>query len=139
MINNWEFARELDQFKLKVIDPQEKRTEEALKIMTDLNYKWESVDQKKAGQAKLDNYRIWLDFYNKHYLLGKKLVDQHERLVDALSKWYDTWYKNISNEGKQEIEIMQIQADMMNEIFGEIYKALQPLNLDIKPPKALNL
>ena len=57
-----------------------------------------------------------------------------------MSKVYDKWWNDISNEGKQETEIMSMQADMMNEMFGEIYKELKPLNLEgLKPPQALNL
>jgi hypothetical protein len=67
-------------------------------------------------------------------------VKQHEALVNSLSRWYDTWYANISNEGKQETELMSSQADMLNSIFTEIYNELKPLNLEgMKAPKAMNL
>jgi hypothetical protein len=35
--------------------------------------------------------------------------------------------------------MMSAQADFLNEIFSEMYKAIEPLNLDIKKPAALNL
>ena len=139
MTNNWEFAKVLQTFKTKVLDPQEKRTAEAYAIMIDPKYRWRNEGQKELGQSKLDNYRVWLDHYKTFYAEGSKLIQDHEALVDMLSKWYGTWYNNISNNGKQETEIMEMQAEMLNEIFVEIYKALQPLNLDIKPPQALNL
>ena len=138
LVNDWEFAKQLDQFKAKVLDPQTKRVDDAFKIMSDLNYPWKDEAQRKLGQTQMDNYRVLWENYKKFHEEGKKLVLQHEALVDALSKWYDTWYNNISNDGKQETEIMEMQADMLNEIFVEIYKALEPLKLEIKPPKALN-
>ena len=138
-INNYAFAKSIDQFKIKVLDPQQKKLDEAFKIITDLQYPWKDADHKKRGQIQFESYKAWLDFYKAHYEEGRKLVNQHERLVDALSKWYDNWYSNISNEGRQESQIMEIQADMLQEIFVEIYKVLEPLNLDIKQPKALNL
>ena len=138
MTNDWEFAKVLQTFKTKVLDPQEERTAEAFKIMTNPEFKWRDDEQKKLGQAKLDNYRVWLDHYKEFYAEGSKLIQDHEALVEQLCKWYQDWYNNISNDGKQETEIMEMQADMLNEIFVEIYKALEPLKLEIKPPKALN-
>jgi hypothetical protein len=139
ILNNWEFASQLDQFKDKVLDPQVKKVDEAWKIMSDIHYPWKDDKQKNRGQAQLDNYKAWLDFYQKFHEAGTKLVSQHEAFTNSLSKWYDRWYDNISNNGKQETEMMEMQADMLNEIFVEIYKALKPLNLDIKPPNGLNL
>ncbi|MGD0340317.1 MAG: hypothetical protein ABSA76_01230 [Bacteroidales bacterium] len=139
-VNNYAMAKQMDQFKLKVLDPQLQRTREAEVIMHDANRKWDSEEQKKQAQAKYDSYKAWTAFYQKHYDEGMNLVTQHENLVNKLSKWYDCWYENISNDGKQESEMMNAQADLLNEIFVDIYKELQPLGLkDMKAPKALNL
>ena len=57
-----------------------------------------------------------------------------------MSKVYDKWYSDISNDGKQEVELMSCQADWLCEVFGEIYKELLPLNLGgMKAPAALNM
>lgn len=138
-VNNYAFANQLDAFKVKVIDPQSKKVDGAFKIMSDLHYPWKDEEQKQLAQARLDSYKAWLDFYKLHYNEGLKLTTQHEQLVDQISKWYDNWYNNISNKGRQEPEMMEMQADMLQEIFIEMYKILQPLNLDIKQPNALNL
>jgi hypothetical protein len=138
-VNNFAFANKLQSFKEKVLDPQIKRVAEAEKIMHDPNYKWGSEDAKKAGQAKYDGYKAWLTFYQTHYDEGVKLCTQHENIVNHLTKWYESWRNDISNEGRQETEIMSMQADMLNEIFSEMYSDLKPLNLDIKSPQALNL
>lgn len=138
-VNNYAFAKQMDQFKLKILDPQIKRVADAEKIMHDNNYKWDSEDAKKAGQVKYDNYKAWMKFYDEFYKQGMELVKQHENLVNNLTKWYGKWYDDISNEGKQETELMSSQADFLNEIFSEIYVDLKPLNLDLKPPQALNL
>lgn len=138
-VNDYAFANQLEIFKKKVIDPQAEKVDGAFKIMSDLHHPWKDAAQKELAQARLDSYRQWLEFYNKFYNEGLQMVCQHEALVNSLSKWYDSWYNNISNKGRQESEMMDMQADMLQEIFAEIYKALQPLNLDIKPPNALNL
>jgi len=139
-VNDYAFAKQIDLFKKEVLDKQETRVSEAKKIMDDPNYQWKDEAQKTTAKAKLDNMKWWLGFYQKHYDEARKLISQHERLVDSLSKWYDKWYADISNEGRQETEMMSMQADMLQEIFSEIYKTLQPLNLEgVKPPKALNL
>jgi hypothetical protein len=139
-VNDYIFSKKLDQFKQKILDTQIEKVEKASKIMHDPDYKWDSEDKKKLGQAQYDAYKAWLLWYQTFYDEGSKLVNQHEALVNKLSKWYDTWYRDISNDGRQEPEMMSMQADMLNEIFGEIYKELLPLNLPgMKPPQGLNM
>ena len=139
-VNNYEFAKQLDQFKVRILDPQIKRVEEAKAIMDNKDYPWKDEEAKTAGQAKFDNYKSWLAFYQEFYNQGMLLVQQHENLTNKMSKVYDSWFTNISNEGKQETELMSSQAEILCELFGEIYKELAPLKLEgMKPPKALNL
>jgi hypothetical protein len=139
-MNNYAFAKQLDQFKAKILDPQIKRVADAEAIMHDPNHQWKDEEQKKKGQATYDNYKAWLVVYQTHYDEGMKLVKQHESLVNTMSKIYDRWYSDISNEGKQETEMMSMQADMLCELMGELYKELLPLNLPgMKPPQGLNL
>ena len=138
-VNDYFFANQLEIFNKKVIDPQRKRVDDAEKIMHDLSYPWKNAEEKNLGEAKLQNYKAGLLYYLEFYKQGLLLVNQHETLVNRLAKWYDCWYCNISNEGKQETEIMPSQADLLSEIFCDIYQELKPLNLEIKPPKALNL
>lgn len=132
-------ANMLEQFKAKVIEPQRKRTEDATKIMNDATYKWRDAEQKKNAQAKLESYQAWLAFYEKFYEEGVKLCTQHENLTNKMSKWYEVWRNDVSNDGLQEKEMMSVQADMLNELFSEMYKELKSLNLDIKAPAALNM
>jgi hypothetical protein len=138
-VNNFNFARHLDQFKAKILDPQKKRVSEAEAIMHDTKRQWDTEEQKVAAGAKLENYKQWLQFYQVFYDAGMELVKQHETLTDKTAKWYSKWWNDVSNEGHQETEIMSIQADFINEIFSEMYQELKPLALPIEPPKALNL
>jgi hypothetical protein len=139
-VNNYAFAKNLDQFKVKVLDPQIKRCDEAEVVMHDEKHVWKSDEEKKTSQAVYDRYKAWKAFYQAHYDEGMNLVKQHEALVDKMSKVYDSWFQNISNEGKQETELMSSQADILCELFGEIYKELAPLKLEgMKPPQGLNL
>jgi len=139
-VNNYAFAKHLDQFKIKMLDPQIKRVEDANTIMHDPRRAAQTVEADKIMQAKYDNYKAWLSFYQAHYDEGMTLVKQHEQLVNTMSKVYDRWYSDISNEGKQEVELMSMQADLLCELMGEIYKELAPLKLpDMKPPQGLNL
>jgi hypothetical protein len=139
-VNNYAMAKQMDQFKLKVLDPQIERTAKAEEIMKDEKHVWANEDQKKIARAQYDSYRAWLAFFQLHYDEGMKLVKQHETLVDKMSKMYDSWYQNISNEGKQETELMSSQADILCEIMGELYKELAPLNLPgMKQPSPLNM
>jgi len=138
-LNNYVFAEKLKEFEKKVIEPQKKRVDEAFKVMSDVHYQWKDDEQKKAGQAKLDSYRIWLNFSEDFYCEAKKLCVQHENLTNKICKWYECWRNDVSNEGIQETEIMSAQADKLNELFAEMYSELKVLGLNIKPPRALNL
>jgi len=139
MVNDYSFAKILDQFKRDVLDPLEIEEDKAFKIVTDVHYKWASDEQKKLGEAKFEKIKLRNAFYKKMHRAGMDLTLEHERLTNSLCKWYSEWYDNISNNGKQEAEMMEMQADFLNEIFSEMYKAIEPLNLDIKKPAALNL
>ena len=139
-VNDYAFAKVMDSFNAKVLQPQVKRVTDALKIMSDPNYKWDNEAQKEAGQKRLDSYKDWMNYYREVYAQGMALAKQHENLTNNLSKWYDRWREDINNDGKQEVELMSSQADMLNEIFSEIYKELQPLKLEgMKAPQALNM
>jgi hypothetical protein len=139
-VNNYKFARQMDQFNMKVLIPQKEKISKAETIMHDTKHQWKDEAQKVTAGHQLDTYKAWLLFYQKHYDEGMELVKQHENIVNLLSKWYDTWYQNISNEGKQETELMSSQADMLAELMGEIYKELAPLRLEgMKPPNGMNL
>jgi hypothetical protein len=68
-------------------------------------------------------------------IIGQMMQNENEFL-----KWINAnekWLNDISNDGIQETEIMSSQADMLQEIFSDMYSELKTLN--IKPPKALNL
>ncbi len=138
-VNDYNFAKHLDQFKAKVLDPQIKRTEDASKIMNDPKYPWKDEEQKANAEKQYANYKQWVQFYQSFYEAGMELVKQHETLVDKTCKWYDRWYKDVSNEGRQEVEMMSEQSDILQEIFCEMFAELKPLNLELPHPKALNL
>lgn len=139
-VNDWQFGKHLEQFKVRVLDPQIKRVAEAKAIAEDPDYQWKDDQLKEAGMARYKSYQDALAFYQEFYNQGKTLIMQHERLVNNLAKWYAKWHSDISNEGRQETEMMSMQADILQEIFVEMYQHLKPLNLEgIKQPKALNL
>jgi hypothetical protein len=140
MVNNWKFAEQLDQYKSRELDPLVKEVDAAFKIMTDINYKWVDEEQKKLSQAKYDRISARLLFIKAFLEDGIVLVRQHEDLVTLLSKLYDTWYSEVSNDGKQETDLMEGQALKINEIFTELFNALKPLGLEgVKPPKENNI
>ena len=127
-VNDYKFAKMLDTFKLKVLDNQKKRVSEAEAIMHDPKHQWKDEEQKNLAGVKCEDYKKWLIFYQTFYDEGIELVRQHEGLVNKMSKIYDRWYSDISNDGKQEVEIMSSQAEMLANIFFEIYKELLPCN-----------
>lgn len=137
-INDYDFAKKLDIFKTRVLDAQAKKVDEARAIMHDQNHKW-AEGQKEVADKKYDSLKAWLAYYQEFYDAGLKLSVQHEKLVNNLCKLYQRWYNEVSNDGKQEAELMSMQADALNEIFSEIWKEIQPLNLNLNPPKALNI
>lgn len=138
-VNDYQFTNMLKIVQSKMIEPQRKKVEDAQKIMDDAMHAWRDATQKKAGEEQLKAYKAWLQFYEALYKEGLNLSVQHENLTNLTAKWYSRWYDEVSNEGKQETEIMSMQADALNEIFSEMYKELLPLKLDLKQSKALNL
>jgi len=139
VFNNYRFSRLLDEFNKKVILQHEKLVEKAEKIMADENYKWDSLQQKERASARLKDLQELKEFYRNFYDEGLKLCVQHENLTNLVVKWYSKWREDISYNGMQEKEMMTLQADMLHDIFSEMYKEIKVLNVDVKEPKALNL
>jgi hypothetical protein len=139
IVNNYAFAKLLDEFKVKELDYLEQEVDKAEKIISDVNHQWKDEAQRKVGIAKFDKMVSRYAFLQKFYKEGLEFATQHEDLVNKLCKWYETWRNDISNNGKQEAEMMEMQADMLHNIFEEMYEALKPLGLEIKPPSGLNL
>lgn len=137
-VNDYEFAKHLDTFEETVIKRLEASEKDYTEKLNDEKRQWLEEDKKKVIATR-DRIAAQKEFYTLMHFAGKALVKQHEALVNDLCKWYATWYDNISNEGRQEAELMAEQADMLNDIFVEIYKIIEPLKLEISPPKALNL
>lgn len=133
-VNNWKAAEELQRFKVHTLDPQRERVEEAAKIMNDPGYKWKR-GEKEASKKKyllleakdIDNHRI--------YSSCMELVRQHEAQTDLLTEIYAEWYNKIATDGKQPLEIMSMQYDIIQTMWARIYAAIEPLNLKLNPPK----
>jgi hypothetical protein len=138
-VNDFKYAELLKQYQAKVLAPQIKRRADA---QSDFEKVSKGTDREaiEVAKAKVGNYDAWLKFYEQFYDEGLRLCTQHESLTNKMSKIYDRWYSDISNEGKQEIELMSSQADLLCELMGELYKELLPLNLPgMKPPSPLNM
>jgi len=139
LVNNWEFAKQLDIFKSHELDKLIKQVQDAKKIVDDKAYPWADDSTKKVSLIKYDQMQRRLAIMQSFHDEGTELVKQHEELVFLLSKLYDRWYNDISNDGKQETELMESQADIINDIFTELYNILKPLDLEeMKPPKKEN-
>ena len=139
-VNDYDFAKKLDVFKTKILDPHIKKTDEAEKIMHDTNYQWASPEQKEIADKKYDSLKAWKVFYQEFYNSGLALSVQHEKLVNKLCKLYERWYNEVSNDGFQEKELMSMQADVLNDIFSEIFMEIKSLEgMNFNPPRAINL
>lgn len=114
LVNNWEAAQELQRFKKMYID--------------DLKIAMEKPENKKH-KAVLEGKLINFSMLHSSML---KLIGQHEDLVDALTEIYGEWYLKISNEGNQPIELMNIQAEILQVLFERLHNILKPLNLTVK-------
>jgi uncharacterized coiled-coil DUF342 family protein len=138
-LNNYAFSNLLTTFKASEIDKLQKQVDDAWKILSDVNYQWKDEEQKMAGQARFDGMKARLEWLKKFNEEGQRLCNQHEQLTNKLCKLYEKWYSEVSNEGKQEREIMSMQADALQNIFVEIWKELKPLDLNLPMPNGLNL
>jgi hypothetical protein len=138
IINNYEVARELDSFNLLYIISISNRITEANKVLMDKNRVWKNNSLNEAKMAlnemesKLINFKR---LYNAFY----KLMHQHEKLTSRLFDIYNNWYTNVAYEGKQPVEMMGSQADVLQGIFSEIYNFIEPIvKNELKAPNHEN-
>lgn len=138
LVNNWKAASELESFKQKYLDPLNKRVVEARAILDSPEQKWKG-DQKARAKNKyqmLDTQNI--DFH-RLYNAVMELIQQHEKQTDLIVQIYQDWYNNISVQGSQPAEMMNAQAAMLQGMLYRIYEAIEPLNLDFKPPNKIEV
>jgi hypothetical protein len=114
----------IDIWRKKYAEPYHIETQKAMAIVKDPEYKWRDKDQKefaelkykKMDTANIDNF-IMLNTM-------RKLVTEHNLMIAALKRLYLTWSTQVAYEGKQQKEMMQGQADILQEIFTEINKLI---------------
>ena len=137
-VNNWKAADELESFKQKYCDPQNKRVEDARKILEDSTHKWKKGEKvlAKAKLAAIDTANIDLHRLHSEML---HLIVQHESLTDMLTEIYAQWYNNVSVKGEQKSEMMSAQAELLQSYFQRVYDAIEPLKLELLPPKIKEL
>jgi len=135
VVNNWKCAEHLTKFKISHIEPLEVEVDKAFKIITDLNYKWSSDEQRVFANKKFNKMNETLRDFKNLFDNVNELILQHEDLVNQMVKWYDLWRNNIALDGKQPRELMSLQAKILNDIFTEIYTCIEPLGLEIKKPE----
>jgi len=138
-VNNWKFATVLDEFSKREVEYLRVETERAQEIVENPNYPWKDDKQKEFGIARYNKMKDRLAFLKYVLEEGKNICTQHETLVARLAKYYDQWYSEVSNNGKQECEVMSEQADILQNIFVEIWKELKPLGLNLPMPNGMNL
>ena len=136
MVNNWEASKWLDSFVKEYLDPSTKKTLEARNIIEDPNYKWKKgeKDRAKAKWLKIEGENIFLhSFVNS----VRGLIDDHEAQTDMLTEVYAEWWNKIAYDGVQPLEIMKVQQQIIMRIWARIYEALEPLELNLSPPKQI--
>jgi len=130
-INNYSAARTLDWFYTNYVEPIHERIKSANELLKPGNpqNKMTATEQEKAEKALESLRKKSVDYGHLHANM-KTLITQHEGLVSKLCDMYYQWKENISYEGRQPVEMMQSQADMLTGIFTELGKILEPLKLE---------
>lgn len=135
-VNDWNFDPHLEHFRRHYLLPMEKRVAEAEKVMENPKQRWNGKEQKEEAARRLAEMDGMLAFYRILYGTGKELILQHESLTDLVVKVYQTWFQNISMDGEQLTQMMDIQAKMWGELMQELFEAIEPLKLEnVKPTK----
>jgi RNase adaptor protein for sRNA GlmZ degradation len=133
-VNNWEAANELERFKQRYSDPLKERITNARNILTEKDRVWPSGDRKRAEDKLAMLETTNLDYQKLHDAVNQ-LIKHHEAQTTTLTELYTKWYNNISVDGDKPLEMMGMQIEIMQELFRDIYEIIEPLKLDLKPPK----
>jgi hypothetical protein len=119
-VNNWEAAQELQRFKQMYIDDLKKAIEDP-----------KNDKHRDVLEGKLINF-------SRIHSSMLKLIAQHEDLVDELAEIYQKWFTDVSINGDQPAEMMQIQAEILQDLFVKLYNILKPLGLSIGKPDGIS-
>ena len=132
LVNNYATAKELDRFKKLYVDPAVKLLETGQKNLNDPRYRWVRGEKEAAKKRIAEMEGKVINFTMLHTSV-MKLIAQHEELVDLLSELYMKWFVKISDKGNQPKELMNIEAEMIQDIFEQLHDVLMPLELDLNP------
>ena len=132
--DNWQCANEAEVFKQAILVPLQNRIEKANKIIRDPNYKWSSPGTKDGAIKQLKLLKDQEATLSIFYASVMDLIQKHENAINEVSEWYAMWRSKVSYNGKQMPEMMESQAEMLQDIFIRMYKVLKELDLEIKKP-----
>ncbi len=127
LVNNYEAINEAGLFRKTYINALQERVTNGRKVFSDPNYKWKSESEKKNAKKKFEDLEVRVNDYNVLYDKIHKLAKEHEDLVDLISDLYMVWYTQVAYDGRQQTEMMQGQADALQEIFSKIHEALKDI------------
>ena len=134
IVNNWDAAKELERFKNRYLDPLDKKFEEAKSIIEDSTYPWKKNIKERAIERFKELDTEVIDFHRLYNAMFE-LIQQHEGATNVMTEIYSKWYHKVSYEGQQMSEMMSSQAEVLQELFQLLYNTIEPLKLDLKPPK----
>lgn len=134
LVNNWNAANELEKFKQNLIDPLKARLKNARIILNDPEKVWKEGEKDKAKKeySRLQTMEL---YYDGLYEAVMDLIRQHEMQTNMLTEIYAAWYNKVADKGKQPVDMMSMQVDVLQQIFQRIYDSIKPLNLEIEKPK----
>lgn len=135
LLNNYEASREMDSFKAMYLDPLSAQVKKAYTILQDDKYEWKNAKQKEQAKEKYNYLDSQLINFTRMHNTVYKLIHEHEGLATAMGDLYMAWHNNVAYKGKQQREMMEEQARILQGIFVTLYDLLKPLNLNIPEPQ----
>lgn len=138
-MNNYKAVNQAEIFRERLMKPIEEQIKIARQTIGDSTYPWTSEKQKEAAIAKKKVLEETFEQYQQMYDAVYELARDHENAFNELIRLYTVWHQQVSYEGQQQKEMMQSQADVLQETFRSIFKLINVINTDknllIKPPK----
>lgn len=128
--DNWECANSLERFKQLVLDPLKKKVDDAFKYTTGKEFDDSPKERQEKIKKRFEQLKSELERMDDVYNASFKLVQRHEAVIDELSRIFIGMRNKILANGKFPKELMEAQAELMEEYFQSINEILKPCKLE---------
>lgn len=116
---NMSASEVLEYITERYVMPMEEKTEAMRNALLDPNRRWEG-NSKAIAKAKYQAADTRLIDFKAIVRILNEVVENDKKIISSLSHIYNKWVTDISVDGRQPSEMLEMQSEILQELFNSI-------------------